>query len=166
LKKLGPVRYGIVRFRLGPNFARPDLALDAIGVDVTFLIERQVFMLRILHLEDSKEDAMLIEHTVKSEGIKATFKVVKNRQDFISECEKEQFDVVLADSSTTDFDGISALKMVRQKNPHTPFICLSGRQDPSHIKECFDAGATDYVSKNDLSPLITTLRIEAERVGN
>jgi two-component system sensor kinase len=123
-------------------------------------------MLRILHLEDSKEDAMLIEHDVKSEGINATFKVVKTRQDFISELEKEQFDVVLADSSTADFDGISALKMVRQKFPAMPFICLSGQQEPAHIKECYDAGATNYISKNDLSPLITTLRREAERVGN
>src|SRR6185312_194314 len=106
-------------------------ALDAMGVNAIFLIERWLFMLRILHLEDSKEDAMLIEHAVKSEGITADFKVVKMRQDFISALEESQFDVVLADSSTTDFDGISALKMVRQKYPAMPFICLSGQQDPT-----------------------------------
>src|SRR4051794_3542153 len=120
-------------------------------------------MLRILHLEDQKEDAELIQETVISEGIRARFTVVTKRSDFISALEQAQFDLILADYGLPDFDGLSALKMVRKKYPKIGFVCLSGSNDPALIKASFDAGATDYVSKGDLPRLIQTLRHEQDR---
>jgi hypothetical protein len=41
-------------------------------------------MLRILHIEDSLEDAFLIEQTVSENGIKAMFTLVRSEAEFIS----------------------------------------------------------------------------------
>jgi CheY-like chemotaxis protein len=123
-------------------------------------------MLRILHLEDCDKDAFLIEQAVKDGGVQAEFKMVKNRQEFISALEVGQFDLILADSSVLDLDNISALKAAREKYPGIEFICLSGHGNPAHIKASFDAGVNDYISKNDLPYLITTLQREAERCEN
>lgn len=120
-------------------------------------------MLRILHIEDCNKDAFLIEQAIKDEGIEAQFHFVSNRKEFLSALDQGQFDVILADSSVMDLDGVSALKIARQKYPHIGFICLSGQENPAHIKASFDAGATDYVSKNDLSSLMAALRYEIDR---
>lgn len=120
-------------------------------------------MLRILHLEDCKEDAFLIERAVQDEGIEAKFILATNRIEFLSMFEQGQFDLILADSGVLGMDGISALKMVRQKYPGLGFICLSGQENPTHIKASFDAGANDYISKNDMPRLLEALRREAER---
>ncbi len=122
-------------------------------------------MFRILHLEDCSNDAFLIEQAVKNEGIKAEFKVVKNLKDFICTLEQEEFDLILADSGVPACEGISALEVARRKCPHIGFICLSGLENPAHIKACFDAGANDYISKNDLPRLMATLRWEVDRYG-
>jgi|SRR6185437_12015249 len=120
-------------------------------------------MLRILHLEDSKEDALLIEVAAHHERIPAKFTLVRNRSEFEQALEHTHFDIILADSGLPDFDGLTALKMVRKKFPGIVFICLSGSSEPEKIKANFDLGASDFISKNDLPRLIDTLRREAER---
>lgn len=120
-------------------------------------------MLRILHLEDSKADALLIEETARREGIQAEFVLVTNRSEFGRALEQTHFDIVLADSGLPDFDGLTALKMVRQKYRGITFICLSGNSEPANIKANFDMGASDFISKNNLPRLIEALRHEQDR---
>ena len=121
-------------------------------------------MLRILHLEDCKEDALLIEHAVCDGGIKAQFTLVRDETGFISALEQDQFDVVLADNAIKGFDGLTALKMVQKRRPDVHFFCLSGFSDPNHIQKSLAAGATDYISKDNLSHLVTVLRQEQEKM--
>lgn len=120
-------------------------------------------MIRILHLEDSEADAILIEETIRREGIKAEFIRVKSASEFSDALDQSHIDVVLADSALPDFDGVTALKMVRNKYPGITYICLSGSSEPAKIKTHFDLGASDFISKNDLPRLVQTLRLEAER---
>lgn len=120
-------------------------------------------MLRILHLEDREEDAFLIGQAVARTGIKAEFTVVRDRQEFISALEKDGFDLVLADNGLPGFDGISALKMVRQKYPDIGFICVSGTASEKQIRASLDAGATDYVLKDDVWRLVAAVRREQEK---
>ena len=121
-------------------------------------------MLRILHIEDSLEDAFLIQQTVLSKGIKAHFIVVRDEAQFRSVLEHNQFDVILSDSGVPGFNVFKALKVAREKCPGISFICLSGMDDPRYVEKSLAAGATDYISKNDLSRLVVVLRREQERV--
>ncbi|MGB7631958.1 MAG: ATP-binding protein, partial [Candidatus Deferrimicrobium sp.] len=63
------------------------------------------------------------------------------------------------------FDGLTALKISRQKRPEVPFIFVSGIMGEDPAIETLKGGATDYVLKQKLSRLVPALHramIEAE----
>ena len=121
-------------------------------------------MLRILHIEDCLEDAFWIEQMVAHKGITAHFTVVRSESEFLSVLEANQYDVVLSDSSVPGLNAFKAMKAVREKFPDISYICVSGFDDPRYIEKSLAAGATDYISKNDLSCLFVILRQEQERL--
>nr|WP_298719987.1 response regulator [uncultured Steroidobacter sp.] len=108
---------------------------------------------RILLLEDSEIDAELaITHLSKSET-QSNVRRVSTREDFMREIETGSYDVVLADYSLPDFDGLAALDIVRERHPDMPFIFVSGVVGEEFAINALRRGATDYVMKRGLSRL-------------
>src|SRR2546428_8836449 len=56
------------------------------------------------------------------------------------------------------FDGIQALRVVREMSPGVPFIFVSGTIGEERAIEAIRFGATDYVLKNNLQRLGTAVR--------
>ena len=110
--------------------------------------------LKILHLEDSPHDAELIQSMLTAEGIKCDVAFVETREDFINAIGKDTFDLILADYSLPQFDGLSALEIATTKCPDVPFIFVTGAIGEDWAIECLKKGATDYVLKDNLSRLI------------
>src|ERR1700740_623031 len=106
--------------------------------------------LRVLHLEDNDLDAELIESTIQSDKGNVQIIRVDTRDKFLSALESEKIDVVLADYSLPTFDGMSALKIVRDRYADLPFILLSGTVGEDIAVEALKAGATDYILKQRL----------------
>ena len=102
---------------------------------------------RILLLEDSTLDAeLIIEHLEKlspAPGIS----IATRRGEFEAALETGGFDLILADFSLPDFDGMAALDMAHQILPDVPFIFVSGVLGEEVAIESFRRGATDYVLK-------------------
>ncbi|MBV9464331.1 MAG: response regulator, partial [Verrucomicrobiae bacterium] len=67
-------------------------------------------------------------------------------------------DLVLADFSMPAFDGLSALKMVREFRTDLPVIFVSGSIGEDMAIEALRKGATDYVLKERLSRLIPAVQ--------
>ncbi len=109
--------------------------------------------LRILHVEDRKEDAELISAALKSEGVFCEMVRVENRTDFISCLDKGGYDIILSDYSLPSFDGREALNIARDKNPDIPFIYVSGTMGEEVAIESLKIGANDYVLKHGLERL-------------
>ena len=65
--------------------------------------------------------------------------------------------MILADYRLPNFTGIEALKLVREKLPHTPFILLSGTIGELAAIESLKAGATDYVLKQNRERLPSSI---------
>lgn len=108
---------------------------------------------RILLLEDSEIDAELaITHLAKAET-HSTVQRVATRDDFMREIASGNYDVVLADYSLPDFDGLAALDVVRERCPEMPFIFVSGVVGEEFAINALRRGATDYVMKRGLSRL-------------
>ncbi len=108
---------------------------------------------RILLLEDSEIDAELaITHLAKAET-QSTVQRVSSRDDFMREIGSGGYDVVLADYSLPDFDGLAALDIVRERCPEMPFIFVSGVVGEEFAINALRRGATDYVMKRGLSRL-------------
>src|SRR6185369_4924394 len=107
--------------------------------------------LKILHLEDDPLDAELVQVALANEGIPCDVQVVVTGDDFISTLDKGGIDLVLADFSLPDFDGMTALAITRKSQPDLPFIFVSGRMGEEAAIESLRNGATDYVLKSKLS---------------
>ncbi|HXG30108.1 MAG TPA: response regulator [Thermodesulfobacteriota bacterium] len=114
--------------------------------------------LKILHLEDNPDDAELIRSMLMKEGIVCDVVRVENQRDFLTALEQGQIDLVLSDYSLPSLDGISALKMMRERYPDLPFIFVSGVIDEELAIETIKSGATDYVLKHRLSRLVSAVR--------
>ena len=128
--------------------------------------------IRLLHLEDDPRDAELIRLKLKAEGLSCDIMWVNDRKAFESALAQESFDVVLSDYDLKlpDFDGMSALKQVREKQPDLPVIVISGTLGEEAAVECLRAGANDYVLKQRLprfAPAVLRAISEArERVAH
>jgi two-component sensor histidine kinase/DNA-binding response OmpR family regulator len=113
--------------------------------------------LRVLMIEDSKDDMELILWNIQKEGFEPSYKRVETEES-LREALNQEWDIVLSDQNLPLFDGLSALKVVREKNPLIPFILISGHATESFAISVLREGANDYLFKDNLirlGPAIT-----------
>jgi diguanylate cyclase (GGDEF)-like protein/PAS domain S-box-containing protein len=109
--------------------------------------------LKVLHLEDDPRDAQIIAHKLKTGRIACDITHVSGRLHFEAALERQNYDLVLCDHNLGDYDGLTALKVSRLKQPETPVIMISGTLTEDEAVDCLKAGATDYVLKQRLQRL-------------
>ncbi|HEY0196562.1 MAG TPA: histidine kinase dimerization/phosphoacceptor domain -containing protein [Methanobacterium sp.] len=114
--------------------------------------------LKILVLEDVTFDAELMEHEMRREGVDFISRRVETEKDFIHELEDFRPDIVLVDHSLPQFDGVTALEILKNKTPDTPLIFVSGKIGDEFAVDVLKKGATDYVFKNNLSKLVPAIK--------
>ena len=109
--------------------------------------------IKVLILEDVPLDAELIERELRKEGFDFISHRVEREDEYVKEVEKWQPNIILADHSLPQFDGVSALYIAQEKSSHIPFIFVSGKIGEEFAVEMLKKGATDYVLKHNLSKL-------------
>src|SRR4030042_4537544 len=114
--------------------------------------------LRVLCLEDDKNDVELVLAKMEEEGFLCDLTHVETRADFVAALCKGGFDIIFSDYKLPSFDGISALAVAREKTPDVPFIFVSGAMGEELAIETLKRGATDYVLKQRLSRLVSAIR--------
>jgi PAS domain S-box-containing protein len=114
--------------------------------------------LRVLHLEDSRRDAELIQSTFESEALDCQVVHVKNQQQFEAAFLQERFDVILSDYSLPHYNGFSALDFVRARDADVPFILVSGTLGEELAVQGLKSGATDYILKERLNRLVPAVQ--------
>jgi len=114
--------------------------------------------LRILHLEDNPADGELIQSILEAGGIATAIQRVETPADFESALDHGAFDLIISDHTLPSFDGLSALLLARQKLPEMPFIFVSGTIGEELAVDSLKQGATDYVLKDRLSRLVTSVQ--------
>jgi PAS domain S-box-containing protein len=110
--------------------------------------------LRILHLENDLADAELVHETLQADGIACELTRVEAEGEFRAALRQGGFDLILADYTLPAFDGLSALRIVRQQLADVPFIFVSGTLGEEVAIDALKMGATDYVFKTRLSRLV------------
>lgn len=112
---------------------------------------------RLLLLEDSALDAEL---TLSQLG--ETFDVevdqVSTEHEFRLALLARDYDVILADYSLPDFDGMRALSLAQEISPTTPFIFVSGTIGEEIAIDALRRGASDYVFKSQLDKLVPSMQ--------
>jgi diguanylate cyclase (GGDEF)-like protein len=110
-------------------------------------------VLKILILEDVPSDAELETVALKRAGIACESLRVETQTDFLDQLEKFSPDLVLSDFTLPAFDGLTALKIVRDRRPDMPFIIVSGTIGEEKAVKALKCGATDYIAKSNLARL-------------
>ncbi len=132
--------------------------------------------LKILILEDSVDDVELIARELKRGGIAFVFSVVNKKHEFTRALREMDPDVILSDHSLPQFNSIEALKIYqqyqRETNTMAPFILITGTVSEEFAVQCIKAGADDYILKDRLKRLPSSIqsalekaRIERERMN-
>lgn len=115
---------------------------------------------RTLIVEDSMQDAELIEAEFGLAGIDCTSIRVEDAHDFRQELLQGQWDLVLCDYRMPRFSAIEALEIWRKVGKDVPFIIVSGAIGEREAIEVMRRGARDFVHKDNLSRLIPVVHRE------
>jgi two-component system, cell cycle sensor histidine kinase and response regulator CckA len=114
--------------------------------------------MKILHLEDSKDDAELIGAVLQREWPDCKIVKVDTAYSYSAALAGDSFDLILSDYSIPGFDGLSALNQAHQRCPGTPFVFLSGMIGEERAVEALKRGASDYILKDRPARLVPAIR--------
>lgn len=118
--------------------------------------------LRILVLEDVPSDAELEIRELRRAGIQGEWLRVETEAEFRAALDSFAPEVVLADYSLPSWNGVLALKVVRELKPDLPFVIVTGSIDEETAADCIKSGADDYVLKERLGRLPHAVRSARE----
>jgi len=121
--------------------------------------------LHILHLEDEPDFAELVRSLLAQDGLDADVKRISSREELENALATETFDLIISDYHLPTFNGLEALKIVRQKFPDLPFILVSGTIGEQAAIESLRSGATDYIIKQKPERLPSAVRRAIQEAG-
>ena len=116
--------------------------------------------LRLLMIEDNPDDEALVLRTIRKGGFNVEHVRVDNRDDLLTVLKNRDWDIVLSDYQMPEFNGLAALKIVKQRNKDLPFIVVSGTIGEEVAVEAMRSGAQDYLMKDNLTRLVPAIRRE------
>jgi len=112
----------------------------------------------ILLLEDSPNDAELVERELRKGGVGFVSKRLETEKAFTQAMNDTPPDLVLADYQLGSFNGLEALAIARRQSPEIPFILISGVCGEELAITALTSGATDYILKDRLYRLVPAVR--------
>jgi two-component system, cell cycle sensor histidine kinase and response regulator CckA len=112
----------------------------------------------ILLLEDNQSDALLIQGTLESGGLRPVFQHVESGQKFEKALRDSTPDLIISDFSIPGYSGKRALEAAQSLSPDVPFIFYSGTIGEEAAIEALKCGATDYVLKDKPKRLIAAIQ--------
>lgn len=107
---------------------------------------------RVLILEDQPSDAELALLELRRAGYAPECERVDTEKDFLEKL-KGDFDIILSDYSMPQFDGMRALRLLKQRGLEIPFILVSGTMGEETAVGAMKEGASDYLLKDRLARL-------------
>jgi PAS domain S-box-containing protein len=121
--------------------------------------------LRVLIIEDSEDDTLLVVRELQRAGYDLQYKRVDTLADMQAALHEAHWDIVIADYSLPNFSGLAALKLMLDSGFDLPFILVSGTIGEELAVAAMKAGAHDYLMKDDLvrlAPAVQRELVEAQ----
>lgn len=117
-------------------------------------------LLRILVIEDSEDDALLILHQLRKGGYNIEHERVETARKMEDALKQKTWDIILSDYVLPHFNGLEALTLVKELGFDMPFIIISGTIGEDVAVKAMKAGAHDYIMKNNLQRLLPAIERE------
>ena len=116
--------------------------------------------LRLLLVEDSMDDALLLVRELELGGYDVSCERVETFTDMNAALDREGWDVIIADYTMPKFSGTAALELVRSRSIDAPFIFVSGTIGEDAAVAAMKIGADDYIMKGNLKRLTPAVQRE------
>ncbi len=116
--------------------------------------------LRVLIVEDSEDDTLLMVRELQRGGFDPVFERVQTPDSMTAALQAQAWDLIISDYSMPQFGGSAALSLFKQQGLDIPFIAVSGVIGEDTAVEMMKAGADDYVMKSRLARLAPAVRRE------
>ena len=122
--------------------------------------------LRVLLVEDSENDALLLLRELKKAGHKVVHERVDTASEMRAALAREHWDLVLSDFVMPQFGGLEALRIFKATGQDIPFILVSGKVGEDAAVAAMKAGAHDYIMKTNLKRLAPAVERELAEAEN
>ncbi len=116
--------------------------------------------LRVLLVEDSEDDALLLERELRRGGYEPVSQRIQTAKDMTANLKDREWDIVISDYLMPKFNGLEAFKLVRESGLDLPFIIISGKIGEDTAVGAMRAGVHDYIMKDKLARLIPAIQRE------
>jgi signal transduction histidine kinase/DNA-binding response OmpR family regulator len=112
-------------------------------------VEPALLGLRVLLVEDNEVNQMVGEGLLEQLGCQTT--LASDGQEAYDLCAKQEFDLVLMDVQMPVMDGLTATRLIRDRERgtkvHLPIIAMTASAMEGDRETCLAAGMDDYLSK-------------------
>jgi signal transduction histidine kinase len=122
--------------------------------------------IRILLVEDSEDDALLLERHLKKSGFDAIVTRVDSLADLKKALRSGCHDIILSDYNLPGFNGFAVIEEMRSTNLDLPAIIISGAVGEEVAAQLMRMGASDFIRKENLSRLAVAIDRELIEFGN
>ena len=118
----------------------------------------------VLVVEDNPDDGILIARSLDTFGIRRVY-AVETAEDALAFLGQHGCDVALVDYSLPGMNGLRLLERIRESWPEMMVVLVTGVRDEQIAVSAMKAGASDYVTKDELltSSIIRSLQSTLRR---
>ncbi len=109
--------------------------------------------IRILLLEDSEADKMLVEEELLRASLPHRLHHVTDRNEFLEALKDFSPEIVITDFNLHGYDGFQALADAKKYNSEIPVIIISGVLGEENAVKIIKRGAVDCINKSSLAKL-------------
>lgn len=113
--------------------------------------------LKMLIVEDSEDDALLLLRELKKGGIEPYSELVATEDRLTLALRDNTWDIVITDHNMPGFSSFRVLELTRKYCADLPVIIVSGTIGEGVAVTAMKAGAQDYIMKDNLSRLIPAI---------
>ena len=113
--------------------------------------------LRVLIVEDSESDALMLVRELKRGGCALEFERVETEHGLTSALARGVWDLVLSDYAIPGFGAVAAASLVVRSALDIPFIVVSGAVGEEEAADVMKAGAHDFILKRNLKRLLPAI---------
>jgi len=118
--------------------------------------------LRILIAEDDATNRLVVSKMLKE--FAAETRIVVDGVQAVAACSEQDYDLVLMDVRMPEMDGLAATRAIRARGGRLaafPIIALTANAFPDDVKQCRDAGMSDFLSKPLRKPALVAAILRA-----
>lgn len=118
------------------------------------------YPLRVLIVEDSEDDSILLIREIQKGGFRPKYQRVDTEHSIIKALRESPWDIILCDYNLPGFDAPAVINLIKKEQIETPVIIVSGTIGEEKAVECLKLGAQDYIIKGNYSRLCPAIQRE------